>query len=417
LKQNEALHWSLELKQPPFPFNLESHIICCGIITCIIFGNLEAQYKWALYHGLWDFLGYIAFRAALTIALAFCSQLGFKYFIDELIVIRDYIAENIEKLVLTTVARLWSIQIDFDRDEDPADQLLGFDGETPRALWELLTEGCLLILNLVWMVVLVCLFRGLKKFLLSPLNSEFNHWLWELILGIKTAINELNLWVNYAPSMDDIWASTWRLGGQVTLQIVLATVLFLVIFLLRAKAVLALTAYQDVDHMERLQFWAVNLRGTAVHLVSYTAYQVISFIVAAYRLNDIHAAKWTTWRWSHIVGLRGNHLNFPGGQFQEYVLLSVVMGIMALVVHLALRAATRALIKLCSSTWTSFILWKTLWTASTVERIVDVYLRAMEGDFSLDDRVVYRALMTLLFGDLGPLPMTIPEGHNAEGLW
>ncbi|KAI0128772.1 hypothetical protein BJ170DRAFT_594603 [Xylariales sp. AK1849] len=419
--------WTDEHKEPPFPLNLESTHVCAILLILVVFANIEAQFLWCFRQGVWHLLGYVSFRASLTVAAAWGSTYLFEHILEAFEGPRNWVDGEIGSIMFKLVARAFRIELSENGTAPQEDELLrniSFkkrSWQIPRATWDLLTNGLIMVWGFLWLLIQKRIYLYLRRLFqylvqcLVHLFGEIMNWpSW--VSSLKVVINFVDqgkLWVDYTRDIDDLWTSAGLVGGQVVLQLAIGTAMFLMVFLRRCQSGEWKEIHRVPDGGERAQ--ACNLRTTVVHLVSYTAYQIICFVVAAGGWQDIRRQTWR--KWNQVLVLKGEYLEFSGGRSLEYVGWSLTLALLTFVVHLGLRCITRKLIKVCWKYWAPFIVWRTLWREGAIKQVGKVYLRQTAKDLSLDDRVWYRTLMTFFFTDVGPLPTGIPGGYNADEIW
>lgn len=428
--------WSTDPKPAPFPFNLTTTTVCIILQLLLVVVNLETQHQLLVQYQIWRYLFAILPRVLLTTILAFASTAIYEGTLADfdgpfhdcwraLIVIP-------QSLFLKSVAAVWRINVRVPPTENKLEELERMtdvlhkgDGAWGFAagLYELLATAWSVFATFIVLLWYTAARRLLGAGLLWAIEGSGvwgGRWVIEFIKQEK-------MWFDATTAPDDLWTPLQRLAGQAVLQLGVATALLQLMFLFRFQVQEAKEIYESPEMIALVRPKAAYLRATVVHLLTYTAYQVVrgsmptklwqvlpghivkQEFIKSFRRRSFHqfcvAPGSTSW-----FDLRG------GRCLQDFSWL-LVLSFSVLLTHIVLRYVTRKLARVGWWCCKQFFVWQTLWIAPVVARTRPIFLEQMDADFILDETVEYRVFMAFIAPDSGPLPMMIPGGGNAEGVW
>ena len=197
------------------------------------------------------------------------------------------------------------------------------------------------------------------------------------------------------PGVDDIRdprALWFEYGIPIMIQLSVVVLLWLLEILYMAKADrLAMAGWRVIDPLMTIK-WHL-LRATAMHLLAYTAYQIVCSCMVALRSGLLlpQNSWYATFIDGPVVPFLSNVI--PNGKIFAAALLFFF--------HWLLRAASILVIRLASRFWMPYILWQTRYSVDGASRFWPLWVVALTEDMTLLDpkkRVTSRVLMTAFFG-------------------
>ncbi|KAH8203402.1 hypothetical protein TruAng_002386 [Truncatella angustata] len=432
--------WTLNSKPVPFPFNMTTTALCAILQCLLVLGNLEFEHRLLFRYQIWRYLFHVVPRVLLSIALAFLSTLLYErilaYEEGYFRLLWNAAIVEPQRLMIRLIAKMWDVDIEIPAREE-ANRLrelhemwrmlqLGKDGRsspTAASIYETLAEAWETLVNVGVVVELEVARRLSRDGLLWVLKwSQMSGW-----QEVTSFINEDKIWVETAADPEDLWAPLHRIVGQVFLQLLVATVLLQVMFFYRFRLQEAQGIYEDDDMYEELRPKATFLRATAMHLFTYTAYQIIQFAIPDHVRTAVpgHVLKLETVQWLRTRTFKNfclapgsfSRLDMRGGACLEDLGWVVATPILTLAVHLAVRYVMRWFVRIGWWMADSIFEWQTLYIHFAVEQIKLIFLEQMDADLGLDDQVKSRALVSFFFPGSGPMAMMVPGGYDAERVW
>ncbi|ETS80434.1 hypothetical protein PFICI_07963 [Pestalotiopsis fici W106-1] len=428
--------WTTDPKPPPFPFNLTTTTVCLISQLLLILINLETQHQLLVRYQVWRYLFAILPRVLLTTALAFASTALYEGILADfdgplhdcwraLIIIP-------QSLLLRSVAAVWRINVRVPPTENKLEELERMTdvlrkGDGP---WGFAT-GLYEVLATAWSVavsfaVLLWYAAGRRLLVAGLLWALEGSGVW----GGRWAIDFVNqdrMWVDASTVPEDLWTPRQRLIGQVALQLGVATALLQFMFMFRFQVQEAKEIYESPEMIAQVRPKAAYLRATAVHIVTYTAYQIIRGMLPVklwevgpgyiIKQEFVKSFRRKSFNQSCVTPGSTSWFDLRGGQCLDDFAWLVALSLSVLLTHQVLRYAMRRLARVGWWFCEPFFVWRTLWIAPVVARTRLIFLEQMDADFTLDETVEYRVLMTFIAPDSGPLPMMIPGGGDAEGVW
>ncbi|KAI2642506.1 hypothetical protein GGS21DRAFT_498192 [Xylaria nigripes] len=160
-----------------------------------------------------------------------------------------------------------------------------------------------------------------------------------------------------------------------------------------------------------LQGWRVNdpkmalvwhlIRATAMHLLAYTAYQLVCGVITALKpaLPQV--------RWYHAV-IDGPVSPFLGRIMPEGRIFAAAL---LFFFHWLFRAASVIGVRLARPLWMPYILWQTRYSKYGADVYWPLFVEALENDLTVlnpSKRVISRVLMTAVFGLRSSWPARFP---------
>ncbi|KAI0602945.1 hypothetical protein F4775DRAFT_5304 [Biscogniauxia sp. FL1348] len=387
--------WTDLVKHAPFPFNLDATWYCGLVLAGVLAVHAELDAQWLLRSGALHYALRTLSRAGATLALALLSTLAYECAGSTVDVFReDYLGHCRQKVLRYLVRRRgWG---EVNADGEPA---LDNDGNflwirDPTHLREparqALVAALLLLVNycLSFTSEVFCWFvRLVLRWVCVPLLQALSP---PAAAGVVARLSALLVLPTPDPdSLVDSRTLFWEYGVQAVVQLWMTVFLWLLVFLFMAKSEwMAMTGRGRFDPKYMLYFHL--LRASAMHLLAYTAYQVVCACVVA-----INYYSYAPFR--HI-GSSITKLVTPGtSQYHG----SVGAAVLLLFAHYVLQRACSLGVHLVARLWTPFVVWRSEKTELGTDITWPVWVAFMENDFQIlnpDTKVLPRVVMTALFG-------------------
>ncbi|KAI1144240.1 hypothetical protein F5Y05DRAFT_407640 [Hypoxylon sp. FL0543] len=388
--------WTLDEKHAPFPLNLELTWYCAMLLALILAIHAELDTTWLLRHGYRQYIIRILCRTILTVATSFFSTLLFE------------IVGSIIELAMETIAGELSARIDIwlieslgwgpvndqgrtqwgDFDPDPT-HLRQPIRKAMYGIAHSIANYAVIILSCLMPRVIGLIFVWLVSLLSKDLASRIYNLSTTFALPTVGTIGIL-----------DFRTLFWELGVPASLQVWTAAFLYLCVFLFMSRAETpTILKRGGQDPLSKLAFQL--LRATAMHLLAYTAYQMVCCIATARMpllLDEILNIVLFLDEISNIVindplvirAIRKLDIEFSPGA-----------GALLIVVHWLLKGLCKLFVRVLWPLWIPFIVWLSIKTEVSTSRNWIVYESLLNEDMEVlnpDKRVTTRAVMTTLFG-------------------
>ncbi|GAP87793.1 hypothetical protein SAMD00023353_2801340 [Rosellinia necatrix] len=381
----------------PFPLNLDEPWYCGALIAIIIALHHGADRGW-LFETTYPYprwMGRVLGRALLTLGAAVVSTLSFEV-VGSFVGIAFYSAtveiENHISTLLVKHLHWGEVGDDGEPLRDDNDDFIWIRDPTYRREPIRDTLGGLAIL----------LFGYIFTFFLemgNQLIQPFIEWVVGPVLyfffEIPTdLIPRLLSWLFLpTPGLDKIrdpQALWFEYGVPIVIQFWLLILLWLLEILYIAKAErLALQGWQVIDPKMTI-IWQL-IRATAMHLLAYTAYQLVCGSIAGIKSGLPQESWYITIIDGPIVPFLGRII--PNGRIFAAALLFFF--------HWLLRAASVFVVRHAWSFWIPYILWQTPYSEDGAFTYWPFFLEFLVDDLTVRDptkRVISRVTMTALFG-------------------
>ncbi|KAI5926477.1 hypothetical protein F4810DRAFT_540034 [Camillea tinctor] len=386
--------WTDLIKRAPFPFNLDS-IWYCGLLLVAILGlHVELDVQWLLRSGYLHYTLRVLSRAFLTLMLAVVSTLAYECIGSSIDVVRSYYMYHCEHRVLRwLILRLgWGeVNADGEPAQDNDGRYLWFRDPTHirEPVRQALVEIALLFVNYSLSCsseVIVWLFRLVISWVIIPILRVLSPAVATITSSLPTIL------MLPTPDPDVLVDSKllfWEYGIPAIIQLWMSVFLWLLVFLYMAKSEwLAMTGGGRFDPKYMLYFHLI--RATAMHLLAYTAYQIVCTCVVG--INSFN------YGFLRQVDSSMHRLVTPGtSQYHG----SIGAAILLLLTHYILQRSCSLGVSLVAPLWTPFIVWRSEKTELGTDRTWPVWKKFMENDFQIlnpDTKVLSRVVMTALFG-------------------
>ncbi|KAI0416636.1 hypothetical protein F5X98DRAFT_343082 [Xylaria grammica] len=179
-------------------------------------------------------------------------------------------------------------------------------------------------------------------------------------------------------------------GVPIIIQFGLLVFLWLLKILFMAKAErLAMRGWRFIDPQMTI-YWHL-IRATAMHLLAYTAYQLVCGSIAAMESGWPRGSWYITVIDGPVVPFLGKII--PNGKIFAAALLFFF--------HWLLRTASVLSVRLTESLWEPYILWQTRYSVNGARTYWPLFVESLAEDLSMLDptkRVTSRVAMTAMFG-------------------
>jgi len=419
----------------PFPFNLEAHWYCAFVLLAIIalhIGFFETG--WLLANDRLYWVGRVLGRSFLTLGIAtastFTFELGGEYASREIKAITRASREFVARVLF---ARLlgWG---EVDEEGNPVldEEEGGFVWLRDEAAWrapirELFCEivgvyfvdYCLMLLSSFSMTLLSLLVenvlvpglefffcvRGdflmsLPSFFALPMPGIPQGSRPEALLSLLNGSLALDL-----SAANQILRTLWfEHGVPIVIQFILIILLWLLWFLFLAQAERwALYGWRVED--PKMALIAHLVRATSMHLIAYTAYQMVWGIIAA--LNIIIPPALLLQKHLYYINMNTNTALIIDGPVPPLLTKIISQGrilaaALLLFFHWFLRATSRFLVlTFAEPLFTPYLVWCTRFTEEGARSMWPALTHPLTGEMNVLDpgkRVVSRVVMTALFG-------------------
>ncbi|KAI8626910.1 hypothetical protein F5Y19DRAFT_445040 [Xylariaceae sp. FL1651] len=395
----------------PFPLNLEATWYCGALLLLIITVQLGVENDLFVERGYLPWIGRVLGRAFLTLGIAIASTCSFEIggaFLSRLFRrFKEWMQDWIAGLLIRYLG--WG-EVDENgvpiRDAD--DNYIWFYDLTMRREPIRQTVSGLATLGLdytfaVFLRLLCQLFEIFARRVLGPVTYFF--------FSIPTDfVASLPSWLALpTPSLEDVqdprilW---FEYGVPILIQFSLLVFLWLLMFLYMAQAERwAMYGWRRLDPMMTLT-WNL-IRATAMHLLAYTAYQLVCGIISALMSGLPEGSWWVTLIDDPISPVMAKVA--PNGRLFAAILL--------LFFHWLLRAASRLSVRLIQPLWIPYILWRTRYSSIGAQAYWTSWTNVMADDMTIFDpakRVISRVAMTALFGLSSSWPARFHLSHTVD---
>ncbi|KAK8113706.1 hypothetical protein PG999_005775 [Apiospora kogelbergensis] len=226
----------------------------------------------------------------------------------------------------------------------------------------------------------------------------------------------------FSPKFDGSWLSVGHFGAQAGLQLSLAAVCFLFTLIYHCQSQEKISRARSqwergevdmryVDEDDRVT--AAQWRATALHIISFTAYQVAGMMVSALELEPLLQSTALAPKLRDVLSLREDR---PEAAYRLgiRVIALFVTGLSICAIHWVLRRIVWLLIRLL--TWTAAfgdaVAWCTTFTRPSLARVKSHVMDTVGLDFKLKDKTLLaQGLMNCLFDTRAPL-VIIPPNYS-----
>ncbi|KAI1752968.1 hypothetical protein F4782DRAFT_546262 [Xylaria castorea] len=391
------------IRPAPFPLNL-SEVWHCGILIALILFVHDGVDEGRLFKKAYPYLNWgarVLGRVLLTLGAAVLSTLSFEVLGSILSQLFTTATTRIEDWVSTVLIRRWHWG-EVDRNGEPlrrgnGDFFWVQDAAYPReAICETIQGLTILVFDYI-----VTLFLEVSNHLIQPFIERILGPALYFFLSIPVDfIPNLFMWLFLpTPRLDnirdpkEIWV---EYGVPAVIQFWVVVFLWLLKILYQAKTErMVMDRWQTTDPKMAL-VWNL-IRATAMHLIAYTAYQLVCCVIVALRSGLPQGSWYTTIIDGSILPSLGRII--PNGRIFAATLLFFF--------HWILRAASVRAVRLARPFLMPYILWQTCYSIEGAEICWPVFVNQLADDMSLLDtnkRVTSRVAMTALFGLRSPWP-------------
>ncbi|KAI1759011.1 hypothetical protein GGR53DRAFT_515209 [Hypoxylon sp. FL1150] len=356
-------YWTLSPKEPPFPFNLDATWYCAAVLVLLLAMHCELESLWLFRHGYIHYIVRISSKVVLTVALSFASTLAYEVLGN----IHELLREGLEFRIVES----WFVQSSMDRAHFRNEVR-----ETVSSNIALLTQNVILLISS----------------LLGYAGPAVSIWvLGRISTGLASFLANLTtLLALPTPGTDELSGLSillWEFGVPAYFQVCVAALSYLFVFLFMARAERPLILSRGyLDPFWKLAFEL--LRSTAMHLLAYTAYQLVCVCVVATKNYLLRGHAYEPILDNPLV-LKSNTEIAPGA------------GILILGLHWLVKRICKLWVLLAWPLWVPFMVWLSIKTKDSTRDNWIVYGALLDEDMDVlnpDKRVIARATMTALFG-------------------
>ncbi|KAI1823541.1 hypothetical protein F4861DRAFT_313377 [Xylaria intraflava] len=386
-----------EVRPAPFPFNLTETSYCGALLALTVTIHDGIHSGWLFGSGypyiLW--VGRVVGRVLLTVGAAVLSTLGFEI-VGGLAtkIFQRFTAEFEDWLARLLIKRFDWGEVDADGEpmrDDDGDFIWLQDSTHRREAIRNSLQG-MLILALDYLVMLLLasgndLIQPFVERILGPSLYFFFSIPVNFIPGLLSHL------VLPTPGHDDTQGARtlwFEYGVPIVLQFQVLVFFWLLKILYMAKAErLGLQGWRFTDPKMAL-VWQL-IRATAMHLLAYTAYQLVCSIVTALKPVFPRGSKYKAFIDGPLVPFLRRII--PEGKFFAAALLFLF--------HWLFRVTSLISVRLARPLWMPYLLWQTRYSRAGAGECWPLFVESLEKDFTVLDsskRVLSRVLMTALFG-------------------
>ncbi|KAK6843059.1 hypothetical protein PG987_003919 [Apiospora arundinis] len=224
----------------------------------------------------------------------------------------------------------------------------------------------------------------------------------------------------FSPKFDGSWASVGKLGAQVGLQLSLAAVFFVFVLVYhylwqqelicsRGQVERGEIDFRYVAEDERAR--AAAWRTAALHIISFTAYQVAGMIVSAFELEPLLNSTASVTSLRDVRSIREYCIK-TAYWLRIHGLSSLGTGLGIYTIHWILRQLTWLLVRALAwtATFEDAVAWYSRFTKGAIVNLKHDRLYLAGLDFKLKDKVLLaQGLMNFLFDIKAPLVIAPPN--------
>ncbi|KAK8126046.1 uncharacterized protein PG998_001805 [Apiospora kogelbergensis] len=433
------------IRPPPFPLNVESTWFLATIWVLLGATNAYVQL------GLDSILGLrsILLKTIATVIVAGLTMVFYDGYLTKVNEERRWINHRVELILASLVARHWGIALNEDATlEDQKEALMqGGTLQVPRTVFaatsELATgavdfarclESPLALLDSYWSpgaikqpalvalcAILTAASWALPTDVIMPFTGQDVDILARHVDTLKSFIYGRWSYL-FSPKFDGSWLSVGHFGAQAGLQLSLAAVCFLFALIYHCQSQEKISRARSqwergevdmryVDEDDRVT--AAQWRATALHIISFTAYQVAGMMVSALELEPLLQSTALAPKLRDVLSLREDR---PEAAYRLgiRVIALFVTGLSICAIHWVLRRIVWLLIRLL--TWTAAfgdaVAWCTTFTRPSLARVKSHVMDTVGLDFKLKDKTLLaQGLMNCLFDTRAPL-VIIPPNYS-----
>lgn len=371
---------SNQARPAPFPFNMEATWYCGALLALILTIHSGFESGW-LYDSVFPaWIGRVLGRALLTLGISIFSTIGLE------------VVGNVGSTRLvraTDVMYLWLL----DR----------------RGPLRLILQGLAIFMLDNFLMLLATFINHLSGLMGSQVLAPTLYFLFSIPTDF---VISLPSWLALpTPGYDEIREprAIWQEHG-VPAIIQLTLVVFLwglrLMYMMLAERI-ALHGYRRQD--PKMEILAHLVRATAMHLIAYTAYQIVCGIMVALEF----VLPQGSWSYKLLIGPLVPFLGrlIPNGRLFAAGLL--------LFFHWLLRAASLRGVRLTKKFWIPYLLWFTDYSDNGINAMWGFFVEIIEEDlvvFDTGKRVTSRVIMTALFGlqSSWPARFHLSDNHFVE---
>ncbi|KAI1086217.1 hypothetical protein F5B19DRAFT_480081 [Rostrohypoxylon terebratum] len=392
--------WSEDPDDPPFPFNLEETWYCAAILAALLVVHTELDTTWLLSHGYIHYFSRIMFKALLTIAISFGSTL-----------LLEVIANVIEMVRETVIMNVWHFAYGWCEEHigwPPLDVDAPAWGDGELKPYEFLIRFVMntltLALNYIYTVLMYLLpvtMGGILVWLASLVSTDLSSFLYNIETYFELPTPPIDGTIHLETFL-------WEYGPPICLQLWAAALIYMFVFVFVARSHIPVLRNEAVPDMPQDGFskLAYNLlRATSIHLLSYTAYQVLCIVLAVTPSPPLFNVLQQAPR-SPVLQILSRLSEFHP-QISLYTVAT----------NAVVRTIGKLLIQFLFPFWTPHIAWLSLYTEKGAQ---DLWERTFSGLMYTDmdiqgngfGRLYFKSLMAGWFGMKSSWPMRMNLGDE-----
>ncbi|KAI0405392.1 hypothetical protein F4802DRAFT_181523 [Xylaria palmicola] len=390
-------HVTKDARPAPFPLSA-SETWYCGVLLALIIAVHNAVDESRVYKDVYPFLqwgGRVLGRALLTVGTAMLSTICFELIGSQLGRLFHWATMEVEEQISTFLIKRWHWgQVDGDgeplRHEDGDFVWIADPAERRESI-----RGVLNMLAILAFDYLVTLFLKigdqLTQMLVEHILGPFLYFFFAIPPGFTAKVSSALFLPT--PGLDDIRdprALWFEYGVPAVIQLCVVVFLWLLKILFMAKTErFSMRGWRVIDPKMAL-IWHL-IRATAMHLLAYTAYQLVCGVIVALKSELPDESRYTMVIDGPISPFLGRVI--PNG--------SIFAAALLLIFHWLLRGASVLGVELAQPLWVPYILWQTHYSEEGIAAYWPLFIDHLVNDVSVTDhrkRVTSRVFMTAVFG-------------------
>ncbi|KAL7626442.1 hypothetical protein AAE478_003214 [Parahypoxylon ruwenzoriense] len=381
--------WTLDRKNSPFPFNLEAVWYCTAIIVLVLVLIRGIEETWLFRHGYLHYYMRILSRIFITVAASVFSTLWFEVFGNVHQLLRENITERILFAVdVRLIERLgWGPVNGQGRAIRDADGFFLFHRDP--AYIQLAREFSGSIMIAIFDYVTVVAGSLVYYFASTAASYALVSIVVFVFPGLGSYISDMSAAITIPKPDPEAGMSPrdifWEFGPPAYFQVWIAAFLYLGVFLFMTRSERpVILGRRTLDPFSKLVFHL--LRATCMHLLAYTAYQIVWICVVIMETSPTAKV------------IYGFLRNFHFANDYQYIMVTALL---LMIAHWLVKTFCKLFVRLSWRFWVPYIVWLSIKTKRGILVNWGVYRRFMEDDFEIfnpGNRVTTRLVMTLVCG-------------------
>ncbi|KAI5853629.1 hypothetical protein GGS23DRAFT_523901 [Durotheca rogersii] len=384
--------WTLEPKDPPFPFNLDATWYCGALIGLMLAVNWETEHQWLLSHGYLHYFARVLSRTTITVATSVLSTFVFEVIGNVHQMAHDAVIFNLPFIIDRWLVETWGMGPVDEQGRALTDAVGDVQFHPDRSYRMEIVRDTLTSI-VMWLCEYLSMVGGsVPYYHLGPASMGYA-FMWVVRLVSPALAKRLSRIASAValptPDPDQGLAPGDLLrefGAPAGLQVGIAGFLYLCVFLFMSRAETPVILRQgQLDGFSKLAFHLI--RATAMHLLAYTAYQVAW--IGLLTVEDFLTAI------AHFFALEESSAFFAAIPFIP------VPAFLLFVSHWFLKKCCLLCVRLLWTSWVPYIAWLSIKTTLGTQATWGIYRQFVTQDMDVllpGNRVLGAVIMTALCG-------------------